>query len=135
MKRLPLAAFLAAALLVLAPLGARADDFQSPALSPADLRAQQGTPQAPTVIDLRDPAEYRIGHVPGAVNIPQPNLEGRLGELDGNQGLVLYCIVGKRTKLAEQTLMEHGLGQVQHLGGGFSAWMEAGFPVTKGNAP
>jgi rhodanese-related sulfurtransferase len=131
MVHVPLVAFL----LLLAPLCIRADGFQTPAIAPVQLQARQGAPDVPAVIDLRDPVEYRIAHVPGAINIPQPNLERRLEEIDRSRGLVLYCIAGKRTKLAEQTLLDQGVDKVFHLDGGLTAWIDAGYPIKKGQVP
>ena len=84
------------------------------------------------VIDVRDPAEFRVGHVPGAVNLPAPDIADRLSDLEGRNGIVVYCIAGTRTQLAEQTLIEHQIPNLFHLEGGLTGWLDSGFPVEKG---
>src|SRR6184192_1968932 len=44
-----------------------------------------------SVLDVRPPDEFALGHLPGAVNIPLRELEARLAELDGAQEVVAYC--------------------------------------------
>jgi rhodanese-related sulfurtransferase len=124
-----------AALCLLVPLPALGATFQTPAIAPAELQALQGDADSPVVVDLRDPAEYRVGHVPGAVNIPEPQIEGRLGEIDPGRGVVLYCIAGKRTRAAEEILVGHGFVDVKHLDGGLTGWLDADLTVRKGAAP
>src|ERR1041385_7131135 len=46
---------------------------------------------AGTVLDVRPPDEFALGHVPGAVNIPLRALKQRLAELDPEQEIVAYC--------------------------------------------
>jgi rhodanese-related sulfurtransferase len=114
---------------------AAADGFRTQALAPGELRALGQDGQAPLTIDLRDPGEYRAGHIPGAIGIPEPELVARLGELDPARPVVLYCLAGKRTKAAETTLLDAGFGQVRHLAGGLGGWIDAGLPVAKGAQP
>ena len=47
----------------------------SPGVSPKELQAKLGTPQAPLVVDLRKPPEFAVAHIPGAVNIPLDELD------------------------------------------------------------
>ena len=119
-------------LIGLLPLSSVADDFQTPAISPAELNDRLASQDKPLLVDLRDPVEFRIAHVPGAVNIPQPDLDKHLPEIEGDRAVVLYCIVGRRTKLAEQLLIDHDVPNVFHLKGGLTGWMDAGFPIVKG---
>jgi predicted sulfurtransferase len=76
-------------LLMLSPLLAVASDFQTPAITAEDLHARQGGADPFLVIDVRDVAEYKSGHVPGAINIPQKKLERQLDKLDDARGVVL----------------------------------------------
>lgn len=52
-----------------------------PTISPAELHAKQQKGTAPLVLDVRTPAEYAAGHLPGAVNIPHTELGSQLGEV------------------------------------------------------
>lgn len=123
------------ALLVLCAESVFGSDFQTPAISPQDLQARQTGASPLLVIDVRDVGEYKSGHVPGAINIPQKKLERQLDKLLDAEGVVLYCINGRRTRLAEQTLIEHDISNVYHLEGGLMGWRQAGFQVRTGWGP
>jgi len=110
-------------------------DFQTPAISAQDLHARQAGDSPLLVIDVRDLGEYKSGHVPGAINIPQKKLDKQLDKLLDAEGVVLYCINGRRTRLAEQTLIEHDIANVYHLEGGLMGWRQAGFEVRTGWGP
>lgn len=84
------------------------------------------------VVDVRKPVEFGIGHVPGAVNIPVEELEERLGGVRSDNGVLVYCINGSRTRLAESILYTHGIENVYHLEGTFYAWIQGKNPVEKG---
>jgi rhodanese-related sulfurtransferase len=113
-----------------------ADDFQTPAMTAAEVVARQGKPDAPLVVDVRPNGEYKTGHVAGAVNIPYDKMEKHLDQLtQAKNGVVLYCTLGHRTRQAEQTLIEHDLTNVFHLEGGLPAWRQAGYPVHTGWGP
>jgi len=119
-------------LLMLLPAFAFSSDFQTPAITAQELHAQQQGPDQPLVIDVRDRAEFKTGHVPGAINIPQKKLARQLDKLTDANGVVLYCYNGKRTRLAEQTLIENDIPNVFHLEGGLIGWRQAGFKVRTG---
>ena len=119
-------------LLMLLPLFAFSSDFQTPAMTAQELHARQESKDTPLVIDVRDRAEYKTGHVPGAINIPQKKLARQLDKLVDANSVVLYCYNGKRTRLAEQTLIENGIPNVFHLEGSLMGWRQAGFEVRTG---
>ncbi|MGH7443129.1 MAG: rhodanese-like domain-containing protein, partial [bacterium] len=79
--------------------------------------------------DVRSKAEFRTGHLAGAVNIPLWNLSGALNQLDKSQPLVVYCRSGHRSALALRTLRSAGFPKAKHLAGGTGAWSRAGFPL------
>ncbi len=112
-----------------------AAEFQTPAISVEDLNTRRGTPEAYLVVDVRDDKEYRKGHIPGAINIPVEELASHLDELHSPNGVVVYCIVGRRTRQAEQTLLDNGLENIFHIEHGFSGWLSANYPVMKGRKP
>lgn len=103
-------------------------------LGPVDLaqRLQQANP--PLVLDVRTPAEFADGHIPGALLIPHDQLEQRLVELDGarEREIVLYCRSGRRSLLAENVLREHGFSRLRQLDGSWQAWDAAGLPRAEG---
>ena len=73
-----------------------------------------------TLVDVRTPEEYAAGTLPGAVNIPVDELRQRLGELDPNQEILVFCKVGQRGFVAQRILHQHGFGHVRNLKGGYS---------------
>jgi rhodanese-related sulfurtransferase len=93
------------------------------------------TAAKPLVVDVRDNNEYKSGHLPGAVNIPYTKLEKHLDELREANGVVLYCILGTRTRLAEQTLIAHHIPNLMHLDGGLNGWRQSGLQVRTGWGP
>lgn len=93
------------------------------------------------VVDVREPAEYAAGHVPGAVNIPRGVLEF---EIDGHPAvngikdpalghrelpIVLCCRSGARSALAAEALKRLGFVEPLSLAGGFNGWAEQRRPV------
>jgi rhodanese-related sulfurtransferase len=121
---------------LLLPVLALGQEFQTPAMTPEELVARRGTPEAPLVVDVRPFAEYKTGHVAGAVNIPYDKLDQRLDELIGAKGgIVLYCTMGQRTRMAEQTLLDHEVPDVFHLEGGLGAWRQGGYRINTGWGP
>jgi rhodanese-related sulfurtransferase len=105
-----------------------------PTISPEELYEQRQSGSVPQVLDVRTPEEFRLGHIPGAVNIPHTELGSRIGELQNSQAVVLYCMLGPRARLGEKTLLDAGVENVLHLDGGLHAWQQAGFPVEKAGA-
>ena len=99
------------------------------------MHARQGGEDPLLVIDVRDRAEYKSGHVPGAINIPQKKLAKQLDKLTDANGVVLYCINGRRTRLAEQILIENDVANLFHLKGGLIGWRQGAFKVRTGWGP
>lgn len=92
------------------------------------------------LIDIREPAEFNCGHIPGAVLSPRGLLEFEIHGLvertaaatdvsAEDRDIVLYCGTGGRSALAAKTLTEMGYSNVQSMDGGIIAWSEAGLPV------
>ena len=86
-------------------------------------------------VDLRDPRELeREGKIPGAFHCPRGMLEFWIDPespyakpaFAEPKRFVFYCASGWRSALAARTAQEMGLEKVGHLGGGFSAWKQAG---------
>ncbi len=78
-------------------------------------------------LDVREPGEWNLGHVPGAVHIPRGQLEGKVeGAVDRSKRVILYCAGGSRSALAADTLQQMGYGDVASLRGGFKAWADSG---------
>lgn len=84
------------------------------------------------VLDVREPAEYAAGHVPGALNLPQAELASRLEELPRDRELLVICEAGSRSRKAAQWLTQLGFDHAVNVSGGTSAWRAAGQSVTTG---
>ena len=89
--------------------------------------------QVDVLIDVREPDEYRQGHLAGSVNIPRGLLEFQLSSQDAlsprDLRVVLYCKTSGRAALAACTMQDMGYLNVQSIVGGFDAWLAAGKPV------
>ena len=76
------------------------------------------------VVDVRNPAETKVsGTIPGARNLPLPQLLDHLDDLDHTRPTVVYCAGGYRSSVAASTLAAHGFAQVADLIGGYGAWL------------
>src|ERR1051325_3886871 len=81
-----------------------------PEEGPDDLQRRLKSETPPVVIDVRDPDEYRDGHIEAATNISRGFLEFRIGTAvtDSATPIVLYCQTGLRSVLAAKQLKELG---------------------------
>ncbi|MGD3110199.1 MBL fold metallo-hydrolase [Streptomyces sp. YGL11-2] len=70
------------------------------------------------LIDVRNPAEYAAGALPGARNIPLAALPDRIDELDPDRPVVLYCRSGNRSVIAAALLEARGFDEVSDVAGG-----------------
>ena len=82
-----------------------------------------------TLLDVRTDAEVARGLIEGAKHIPLNTLPGRVGELDPQGVLVVYCQSGARSAQACAWLAEQGFAHLHNLYGGLVAWSRAGFPI------
>jgi glyoxylase-like metal-dependent hydrolase (beta-lactamase superfamily II) len=83
------------------------------------------------VLDVREEAAFRAGHIPGARHLPRGQLELRVNaEIpDPTLRIVAYCEFGKISTLAAATLRQLGFMRAVALDGGMKTWRDGGFPV------
>ena len=116
-------------MLVLAAAGCAGGEELAPSISPEALQERIASGDAPLLLDVRTPAEFQDGHIPGAINVPHEQVASRAAELASQNGVAVYCMKGPRARLGEQALLAAGATEVLHVEGGFSAWQAAGLPV------
>ena len=83
------------------------------------------------VIDVRRPAEYMEGHVPGAQSAPLSQLKAHVKEFDAVSPTAVICAGGYRSSAATSILSAHGFSALYNVTGGTTDWVRAGFPVSK----
>lgn len=82
-----------------------------------------------TIIDVREPAEFAGGHVPGARSVPLGQLAGLDVASAEGKALVLVCASGRRSGAGCEALAGRVKGDVLSLEGGVAAWRASGGPV------
>lgn len=131
LARCALAALASAGLtLAAAPLAA---SHLHPVLGQARLLERLASEDAPPLIDVRTPEEYRAGHLPGAVNIPLQDFMRRFSELASyrDREVVLYCETGARATYGGRWLASQGFRELRLLDGHMIAWRRAGLPTER----
>ncbi len=86
------------------------------------------------ILDVREPAEFAAGHLPGAINIPRGVLEFKIGAdptLQNKQDdeIIVYCQTGGRSALAADSLHKIGYSKAVSMAGGFKAWTDNGYDI------
>jgi rhodanese-related sulfurtransferase len=121
------------------------DDLVADALTrvkeimPWDLSRMLEAGQRPMLLDVREPAEFALMHLPGSINVPRGVLEQSC-EWDYNetvpalaaergQDIVLICRSGKRSVLAADMMQRMGFGQVVSLKTGVRGWIDYDQPL------
>jgi rhodanese-related sulfurtransferase len=83
------------------------------------------------LVDVRQPFEFRRGHIPGARLLPLGRLKRRRAELDPARPIIVYCAHGSRSHAAASLLARSGFRNVRSMKGGLAAWQGE---LTKGPA-
>ncbi len=98
-----------------------------------DVKEAQGmmSENSVALIDVREPHEYKAGHVPGAKLIPVATVFARRDELPRDKDVIFVCAVGQRSALACEMAAAAGLTRLYNLEGGTDAWIKAGLPTEK----
>jgi rhodanese-related sulfurtransferase len=88
---------------------------------------------AALLLDVRTPAEFAAGHVPGARNVPHTELAARIAEIAPRKAdaVVVYCESGRRAAIAADVLVENGFTSVRHLEGDMAGWRDADLPIER----
>jgi rhodanese-related sulfurtransferase len=116
----------AALLLGLAPAVAGAAPVAGVPPGPVDgATARKLVSAGVKVVDVRTPAEFATGHVPGAINIPHDQMAARHAEVGPpSTPVILYCRSGRRTQVAAAALREKGFDTIYDLQS-YDRWVES----------
>ena len=82
------------------------------------------------ILDVREPNEWNLGRIPGAVFIPRGTLETKIEQaIPRDASVIIYCASGNRSALAADTMQQMGYKDVASLAGGWRDWVGAGGQV------
>ena len=81
------------------------------------------------LIDVREPSEFRSGHIPGAINMPLRSLTQNLDKVSKDRLVVLYCSSGYRTAMGVMALQMLGYSNVRGFPPSIQGWKAGGEPV------
>lgn len=83
------------------------------------------------LIDVRMPDEYEAGHLPGAVNIPLPEVQWRMDEISEDIPVVMVCNTGSRSAMSSDMLVASGYDEVYNLIDGTEGWVRRQLPIER----
>lgn len=111
---------------------ARSKGVMGGQLSPAEL-VHLINRESPAVIDIRNREAFQEGHIVGAVNFPQAELEKDFSKLNKykDRPLVIVCAMGQKAGEVAVKLKKQGFTNVRVLSGGINAWKSAQMPLVK----
>ncbi|HJP85453.1 MAG TPA: molybdopterin-synthase adenylyltransferase MoeB [Gemmatimonadaceae bacterium] len=93
-------------------------------IQPSQLAARLATGEDLEIIDVREPFEWELGHIPGARLVPMNRIADEIPRLDKRRETILYCKVGLRSRFAAEQLADAGLSEVRNLTGGILRWID-----------
>jgi adenylyltransferase/sulfurtransferase len=106
--------------------GAVSDEAQQAAagstITAAELKALMDAGEQFHLVDVREPAEWEIVRIPGAVLIPKNDLPAQLASLPQDRPVIAYCKTGVRSAEALALLKNAGFADAKHVQGGVTAW-------------
>ena len=99
-------------------------------VTPRDVLEMQQRGDPVVYLDVREPNEWNLGHLPNAMHIARGNLESNIEARAGrDETIVIYCARGNRSALAADTLQQMGYADVTSMSEGFGGWVAIGGPV------
>lgn len=101
-----------------------------PSVSAAELNEKLKAPKRPLVLDVRQPEEFRTGHIVSAKLVPLGELNRQMKELPKDREIVCVCATGSRSRSATKMLIRAGYHAV-NMKGGMMSWSGNGFTMKK----
>jgi hydroxyacylglutathione hydrolase len=86
------------------------------------------------VVDVRSGAEFRAGHIPGALHIPLGRIPEAAGGIPTDTALMVHCQGGSRSPVGVSVLWRMGFRRLANFAGGFAEYQRQGLPVQTGSA-
>jgi len=86
------------------------------------------------LIDVREPVEFDVERIPGALLFPLSSFDPPALPTDGSRRVAFHCGSGKRSLAAAEAWRDAGHADAAHMGGGITAWISAGLPTLIGRA-
>lgn len=102
-----------------------------PPWSVHDLKRERERERRLLVLDVRQPAEWTKGHIPGALHISGGELPARLNEVPKDRPIAVVCGSGYRSSVAASLLKRHGWPEVANVLCGMGGWRRAGFETVR----
>ena len=102
-----------------------------PTITAVELNEKLKFGKHPLVLDVRQPDEFRTGHITGAKLVPLNELYRHMKELPKGREIVCICASGNRSTTAAKALAKEGF-TVLNVQGGMLAWRRAKLPMQKG---
>jgi molybdopterin/thiamine biosynthesis adenylyltransferase/rhodanese-related sulfurtransferase/molybdopterin converting factor small subunit len=93
-------------------------------IDPVEVKAKIALGDPFVLIDVREPHEYQIAHIPYAKLIPLGDLPKRVNELNSADEIVAHCKSGMRSAKAVEFLKQAGFKKVKNMKGGILAWSD-----------
>ncbi|HMG00153.1 MAG TPA: molybdopterin-synthase adenylyltransferase MoeB [Gemmatimonadaceae bacterium] len=93
-------------------------------IQPSQLAQRLDEGEELEIIDVRQPYEWQLGHIPGARLVPLDRIADEIPRLDKRRETILYCKVGVRSMYAAHQLADAGVSDVRNLAGGILRWID-----------
>ena len=94
-------------------------------VTPEQVQEMQARNEPVVYLDVREPNEWNLGHLPGAVHLARGNLEGKVEALiPRDKRVVIYCARGNRSALAALTMKQMGYEHVSSMARGIQGWAD-----------
>ena len=91
-------------------------------ITPSDLESRRDNGEHWQLLDIREPWEIEIAHVPDSLCIPMSEIPSRLAEVDGAVPVAVMCHSGRRSAKVAAYLAGCGFDRVANVSGGIDAW-------------
>lgn len=97
-----------------------------PEIEPEEVKRKIDEGEPIQIIDIRSPAEFAMGHIPGAENVPMHELPRRVDDIEWGEDVVVACPIGQSSIQAARLIGSYeGVGEsaaVKSMAGGYQAW-------------